>query len=212
MHVEAAIIDMKVRSNEQMMQVQSHIMCTVDDAYDSDDTDDEKVLSENCDEIDVLTVLTESSCRHERSLKALNKNKDIVQEHIEKEKQYVTLKVLCHEDYIDVLKAVKIQDNQKVLKSEVIFETDSDALSDQSLIENLKSLSTLRDLSMSDQSVRKVLTSRKKKLFKKIKAYAFKVSEKLLILLMNQKVESIIVKNIFDILFLIHQMIFQNLF
>ena len=30
-------------------------------------------------------------------------------------------------------------------------------------------------------------------------------------LLMNQKVKNIIIKNIFDILFLIHQMIFQNL-
>ena len=66
--------------------MQPHIVCAVDNAYDSDDTDDKKVLSENCDEIDVLTTLTESSHRHERSSKALNKNKDIVQEHIEKEK------------------------------------------------------------------------------------------------------------------------------
>src|SRR5216117_2870790 len=106
MHVEAAAIDMKAESSEQMMQVQSHIICAVDNAYDSDDIDDEKVLSENCDEIDVLTVLTESDCRCERSLKALDKNKNIVQEHIEKEKQYATLKVLCHEDYINMLRAV----------------------------------------------------------------------------------------------------------
>ena len=87
-HIEAAVIDMKVESSKQTVQVQSHIVCAVNNAYNSDDIDDEKVLSENCDEIDVLTVLTESDCRCERSLKALDKNKNIVQEHIEKEKQY----------------------------------------------------------------------------------------------------------------------------
>src|SRR5438034_2505288 len=106
MHVEAAAIDMKAESSEQTVQVQSHIVCTVDDTYDSDDTNDKKVLSENCDEIDMLTVLTENSHRHERSLKALNKNKDIVQEHIEKEKQYMTLKILHHEVYVDMLRTV----------------------------------------------------------------------------------------------------------
>ena len=106
---------------------------------------------------------------------------------------------------------MKIQNNQKALKFEIIFETDSDVLSSQSLIENLKSLFILRDLFMSDQSVRKVLTLRKKKLFKKIKACALEASEKFLILLMSQKIENIIMKNIFNILFLIHQIIFQNL-
>ena len=129
MHVRAAAIDMKDRSSKQMMQVQSHIVCAVDDVYDSDDTDDEKVLSENCDEIDMLTVLTESDCRHERSSKALDKSKDIMQEHIEKEKQYTAPKVLYHEDYVDVPRAVEIQDSQEALKSDVILKTDSDALS-----------------------------------------------------------------------------------
>src|SRR5438034_2856729 len=113
MHVEAAVIDMKVRSSKQMMQVQSHIVYAVDNTYDSDDTDDKKVLSENCDEIDVLTALTESDHRHERSSKALNKNKNIVQEYIEKEKQYMTSKVLHHEVYVNMFRAVKIQDSQK---------------------------------------------------------------------------------------------------
>src|SRR5947207_2568166 len=134
MHVEAATIDMKAGPSEQKVQVQSHLVCAVDKAYDSDDTDDEKVLFKNCDEIDVLTVLTEDDHRCEKSSKALDKNKDIMQECIEKEKQYATLKVLCYEDYVDMLRAVKIQDNQKVLKSEVIFKIDSDALSDQLLI------------------------------------------------------------------------------
>ena len=77
---------MKVELSKQTMQVQSHLVCAVDDAYDSDDTDDKKLLSENCDKIDVLTVLTKDNHRHEKSLKALNKNKNIVQKHIKKEK------------------------------------------------------------------------------------------------------------------------------
>ena len=114
MHVETATINMKAESSKQMMQVQSHIMCTIDDAYDSDDINDEEVLSENCDEIDVLTVLTKDSYKCKRSLKTLNKNKNIMQKHIEKEKQYVTSKILCCEDYVNMFRAVKIQDNQKV--------------------------------------------------------------------------------------------------
>ena len=108
MHVETTIINMKIRSNEQMMQVQFHIMCAVDDTYDFNDTDNKKVLSDDCDEIDVLAALTEDSHKHERSLKALNKSKNIVQEHIKKKKQYTASKVLCHENYINMLKAVKI--------------------------------------------------------------------------------------------------------
>ena len=75
-----------VRSSVKTVQVQSHLVCIVDKAYDSDNINDKKVLSENCDEIDMLTVLTENSHRHERSLKTLDKNKNIMQEHIEKEK------------------------------------------------------------------------------------------------------------------------------
>src|SRR5437667_9740510 len=152
MHVEAAAIDMKdfVRSSVQTVQMQSHLVCAVSKAYDSDDTDDEKVLSENCDEIDVLTVLIKDSYRYERSLKALDKNKNIMQEYIEKEKQYTVLKILYHEDYVNVLRAVKIQDSQEALKSDIILKTDSDALSNQLIIDNIESSSMLRDLSMSD--------------------------------------------------------------
>ena len=66
--------------------MQSHFICAVDETYDSDDINDEEVLSENCDEINILIILTEDNCRHERSLKTLNKNKDIMQECIKKEK------------------------------------------------------------------------------------------------------------------------------
>jgi hypothetical protein len=125
-------------------------MCIIDNIYDSNDTDDKKVLSENCDEINMLTVLTENNHRHERSLKVLDKNKNIMQEHIKKKKQYMILKILYHKNYINILRTVKIQDNQKTLKFEIIFKTDFDALSSESLIKNLKSLSTLRNLFISD--------------------------------------------------------------
>ena len=111
-HVKAAAINVKdfVRSSIQVMQVQSHFVCTVDKAYDFDDTDDEEVLLKNCDEINMLTVLTKDSCRCERSSKTLNKNKNIVQKHIKK-KQYMILKVLCCENYVNVFKVVKIQNS-----------------------------------------------------------------------------------------------------
>ena len=83
-------------------------MYVVNKIYNFDDIDDEKVLSENCDEINMLTVLIDDDCRCERSLKALDKNKNIVQEHIKKKKQYMTLKILCCENYVDVFRTVKI--------------------------------------------------------------------------------------------------------
>src|SRR2546430_17274315 len=116
------------------MQMQSHLVCAVDKAYDSDDTDDEEVLLKNCDEINILTVLTEDDCRCERSLKTLDKNKNIMQEHIKKEKQYMTLKILYHEDYINMFRAMKIQDSQEALKSDIILKINSNALSSQSVI------------------------------------------------------------------------------
>src|SRR6266487_3379424 len=129
--------------------MQSHFVCTVSKVYNFNDTDDEKVLSENCDEINILTILTKNSCRHERSLKILNKNKNIMQECIKK-KQYIILKILYHENYVNVLKAVKIQNNQKILKSDIILKINSDALSSQLIIDDIKSLFMLRNLSMSD--------------------------------------------------------------
>ena len=150
MHVETAAINMKAESSKQTMQVQSHLMCAVGKVYDSDDINDKKVLSENCDKINVLTALTEDSHKHERSSKTLDKNKNIVQECIEKEKQYAASKILCCENYVNMLRTVKIQNNQKALKFEIILKTDSDALSNQSIIDDLEFLSTLRDLSMSD--------------------------------------------------------------
>ena len=64
---------------------------------------------------------------------------------------------------------------------------------------------------MSDQLIKRASVLKEKKLFKKIKIHAFETLKRFLILLMNQKVENIIIKNIFDALFLIHQIIFQNL-
>ena len=74
----------------------------------------------------------------------------------------MTSKILYHEDYVDMLRAVKIQNNQKALKSDIILKIDSDALSSQLIINDIESSSMLRDLSMSDQSIRKTFTSKKK--------------------------------------------------
>ena len=70
----------KELQNEEIPGVfdQKLVILDVDVSYDSDDIDDEKILFKNCDEINILTVLTEDDYRYERSLKALNKNKNIV--------------------------------------------------------------------------------------------------------------------------------------
>ena len=60
------------------MQMQSHLMYAIDKAYDSDDINDKKVLLENCDEIDMLTMLIKNNHRCERSSKTLDKNKNII--------------------------------------------------------------------------------------------------------------------------------------
>jgi len=108
--------------------MQSHLVCIIDKAYNSNNTDDEKVLSENCDEINMLTMLTENNHRHEKSLKTLNKNKNIVQECIKK-KQYTALKILYYKNYVDMFRTVKIQNNQETLKSDVILKINSNILS-----------------------------------------------------------------------------------
>ena len=90
------------------------------------------------------------------------------------------------------------------MKFEIILKINSDALSSQLIIDDIEFLFMLKDLFMFDQSIRKALTLREKKLFKKIKTHVFEALKKLLILLMNQKIENIIIKNILDILFLVH--------
>ena len=87
------------------------------------------------------------------------------------------LKILCCEDYIDVFKTVKIQDNQKALKSEIILKINSNILSNQSIIDDLESLFMLRDLFIFNQSIRKVLTSRKKNCLKKSKYMFLKLQK-----------------------------------
>jgi len=79
-HVKAIIIDIKdfVRSSVWAVQMQFYLVCAVDEAYDSDDINDKEVLLKNCDEIDMLTMLTEDNYRCERSLKVLDKNKNIM--------------------------------------------------------------------------------------------------------------------------------------
>ena len=55
------------------------------------------------------------------------------------------------------------------------------------------------------------MISKKKKLFKKLKTKFFEISERILTLLMNQKVHDIIMKNLLKFLLTVHKMIFQNL-
>ncbi len=113
MHVEAAIIDIEARPSSNTVQVQPHLVCAVRETYDSDNTDNKKVLSEYCDKINVLVALVDEECRRTRASKALKKEKEVIQDHIKKQKQYEASKIICHEKYVNVPKAVEIQDSQE---------------------------------------------------------------------------------------------------
>ena len=55
------------------------------------------------------------------------------------------------------------------------------------------------------------VTSKKKKLFKKLKTKFFEVSERILTLLMNQEICDIIMKDLLKFLLAVHKIMFQNL-
>ena len=55
------------------------------------------------------------------------------------------------------------------------------------------------------------MTSKKKKLFKKLKIKLSEVFERILTLLMNQEVHNIIMKDLLEFSLTVHKMMFQNL-
>ena len=69
----------------------------------------------------------------------------------------------------------------------------------------------INDVIMTDKLKQHLVISKKKKLFKKLKTKFFEISERILTLLMNQKVHDIIMKNLLKFLLTVHKMIFQNL-
>ncbi len=108
-------------------------------------------------------------------------------------------------------KIVEIQDSQKESQPDIIVKTDAEALLSQIIFDSQEVFSEVMNLSMINRLIRRAPVPKNKKLFKEIKAHAVEASEKLLVLLMSQKIESITVKNILDASSLVHQMIFQNL-
>ncbi len=101
-------------------------------------------------------------------------------------------------------KAVEIQDSQKESQSDIIVRTDAEALLSQMIFDSQEVPSEVMNLLMIDKSIRRASVLKSKKLFKEIKTHAVKASEKLLVLLMSQKIENIMIKNILDALSLIH--------
>ena len=67
------------------------------------------------------------------------------------------------------------------------------------------------NIMMTNKSVRHISVSKEKKLMKKLKNWAKKSSEKLLILFMRQEIYEIIIQNILKFLLNIYKMMFQNL-
>ncbi len=77
-HVEAATVDVEARSSLNTVQVQPHLVCAVRETYDSDNTDNKKVLPEYCDKINVLVALVDEECRRTRASKVLKKEKEVI--------------------------------------------------------------------------------------------------------------------------------------
>ena len=68
------------------------------------------------------------------------------------------------------------------------------------------------NIMMIDKSVRYASVSKEKKLAKKLKNWAKKSSEKLLILFIKQEIHEITIQNILKFLLSIYKIMFQNLF
>ena len=87
------------KKNLQLILTQNISVCQIDEENDENDTDEEFINSDNCDFLDVLTALMNTCSK--AAAKAKDKNKQIIQEHVKKEKQYVTSRAIQSEKYVD---------------------------------------------------------------------------------------------------------------
>ena len=103
----------------------------------NNDINEKYINSDQCDELDVLTVLV-NNCEIKAS-KSLEKNKQIIQEQIEKEKQYSKFKISHQKNYIDALLKVdqlvqilhEKSQSQTIMKDEKAGPANKILISDQ---------------------------------------------------------------------------------
>ena len=91
-----------------------------------------------------------------------------MQERVEKKKYYIIPKMLYKEDYIDTLRRVNILTEEEV--KEVSHPDLNSALREPTVEEEKKEIP--KDMMMIEQSAKRKVTLKKKKLLKKLKANA----------------------------------------
>ena len=180
----------------QVIEIQNIQICKIDE-NDDDDINEKYINSDQCNELDVLATLV-NNCET-KTPKSLEKNKQIIQEQIEKEKQYSKLKIPCQRNYVNVLSKVNqlIQILHEKSRSQTIMEDEKAGLANKIL--------------MPDQLIRYTPTQKEKKLAKELKDQAVESSEKLLHLLMGQEIHEITMRDILGSFIAVHKMMFQNL-
>src|SRR5947207_4913381 len=81
--------------NSQLISMQNISICQIDEENDENDTDKKFINSDNCNFLNVLTALM--NIRSKAAAKVKDKNKQIIQEHVKKEKQYVASRAIQSE-------------------------------------------------------------------------------------------------------------------
>src|SRR5205814_9710696 len=87
------------KKNSQLISTQNISVCQIDEENDENDINKKFINSDNCDFLNVLAALMNT--RSKAAAKAKDKNKQIIQEHVKKEKQYVASRAIQSGEYVD---------------------------------------------------------------------------------------------------------------
>src|SRR5947207_12632939 len=82
--------------NSQLISTQNISVCQIDEENDENDINEKFINSDNYDFLDVLAALMNICSK--AAAKVKDKNKQIIQEHVEKEKQYVASRIIQSEE------------------------------------------------------------------------------------------------------------------
>jgi len=168
---------------------------------DDGDTDEEFIDPDDCDELDILAAGMETRSKARNVANPMDKNKQVVQGRIDKEKRYPQPKMPRLGEYVDVPRRI-VQPTQPILQ---VPESQSQTVAGDEVADSPK------DVQMVDRQVKHVPVPRGKNLAKELNDQAKESSEKLLRLLMKQEVRGITVQDILGSSREVCKMMFQNL-
>ena len=75
-----------------MVKTQNIEICSIEYEHDADNTDEKCINLNTCDKLDILAVLMKTCSKAKQN--PMNKNKQVIQDHIKKEKYYMASKVI----------------------------------------------------------------------------------------------------------------------